>query len=286
MQRTLSLWEYSILLQEGQSLLKNRLSKAYEISPKLIRLDFGKLSLIISLGKYFYMSENPPEAPQIPSSFAMFIRKHLGGKFLDSFEQYGNDRIYVLGFSNGQKIVIEQYAHGNMFLLDEKDIIVRPYSFKPTALKTYNPGQKYEWPSNPSSPDKKFFIGKLYSEAISSYSNSQLEKLILHPVFLVYPDAVSLMPLPSKEGEKKFDSFSLAIEHFILNRPAPAPKKAPEQVKLDKRLEEQERALKKIDEQIPELEKICKWLEKNLENVDEQIILARKSGEKKLKIKA
>lgn len=113
------------------------------------RLDFGKLSLIIGVGEYFYTTKTPPKGPETPTSFAMLMRKDIGGKFLDSFKQYKNDRIYVMEFSNGHKLILEQFAHGNLFLVDENNAIIRPYSFAPTSKKTYRAGDKYEYPDSP-----------------------------------------------------------------------------------------------------------------------------------------
>ena len=149
MHRTLCGWEYYVLLKEAQTLLKNRMSKAYQISDKLFRLDFSKFSLIICIGEYFYVTQSPPQSPQNPTSFAMTLRKHVGSKFLDSFKQYQNDRIYILEFSNNYKIVIEQFSKGNMFLLDDTGKIIRPYSFKPSEKKSYAIGQEYSFEKSP-----------------------------------------------------------------------------------------------------------------------------------------
>ncbi len=149
MVRSLSNWEYRRLLGEAQPLVGQRFEKAYELGHGLFRLDFGKHSLMVNLGSCLYLSSNPPPGPQSPTSMAMQMRKHLDSQRLVSFSPYRPDRIYVLEFISGWKIILEQFAGGNLFLLDETGQIVRPYHFKPTSSRSYRAGSSYVWPDSP-----------------------------------------------------------------------------------------------------------------------------------------
>ncbi|MFH1306904.1 MAG: NFACT family protein [Candidatus Micrarchaeota archaeon] len=337
MHRTLSNWEYSILLSEAQVLVGKRVNKIYELCPRKFRLDFGKHSLIISLAEYFYITSTPPPTPQNPPSFSMLLRKHLTNKKLFSFEQYSNDRVYILKFSNGLKLVFEQYAQGNMFLLDENDIIIHPYSFKPTSKKLYKKAQKFPWPSPkefalPSTIDEwdefkakygdvkigtalsKLSIGKIYvlealkqAEAdknqkvcdISGEKASKILEIISNMqkntsprVYLSKktPAEVSLAELEGFEKQKKFDLFGKAVEYFAENslESFSEGEKSARILKLQKRLEEQKKALEDAEKQIKELTHVARWMELHLPEIDEKIVLEKEKKGKtggKLKIK-
>ncbi|MDE1798282.1 MAG: NFACT family protein [Candidatus Micrarchaeota archaeon] len=176
MARTMSNWEYRAMLQDAQPLCGQRLEKAYELSRNLFRLDFGKRSLIVSLGAYFYLCDNPPPGPAQPTSIAMQLRKHLEGQRLAWLTAYKSDRLYVFEFSSGWKILLEQYAGGNLFLLDDKGLIVRPYHYRPTAARVYNTGTAYAYPD---SPDFPFPPGiEQWRELARSSPDEKLEKAL------------------------------------------------------------------------------------------------------------
>jgi predicted ribosome quality control (RQC) complex YloA/Tae2 family protein len=172
MTRSLSNWEYRQLLHEAQTLVGQRFEKAYELGPGLFRLDFGKRSLMIGLGSYFYLTNNPPAGPQQPTSTAMQLRKHLDSQRLISFTAYQSDRIYILEFISGWKIVLEQFAGGNLFLLDEKGAIVRPYHYQPTSKRSYPSGSLYEWP-----PSLAFHLPPTFLQWKSSQADGPLTTL-------------------------------------------------------------------------------------------------------------
>lgn len=281
MHRTLSNWEYSVLLQECQSLTHNRLSKVYEIEPGLIRLDFGKESLMVGIGDYFYKTSNPPTGPQNPSSFAMFLRKHVGGKFIDEFVQYGNDRIYILKASNGMKIVLEQFAKGNMYLLDSEDVILRPYTFKLSSKKIYKVGERYPWPKPRDAQDERFLMGKIYQDMIKDLSDEGLDELKDAPSPRCYSDEVSLIPIDGYGHAKEFDTFSQAIAEYVKTHNKEVEQEDPELKKLEHRLELQKKALISVDRKIEEYSKLTEHLESNLAEYEEQIL---KTDNKKIKI--
>ena len=151
MARTLSNWEYRCLTSECQHLVGKHLDKVFEIRPDLFRLDFStNESLMLDLGKCFYLTRDPPGAPMNPTAMAMTIRKHAGGKRLASFEQYKSDRIYIITLGSGHRLLMEQFVNGNLFLLDENNKIIRPYHFKPDSKHTFMVGGKYEYPPSAS----------------------------------------------------------------------------------------------------------------------------------------
>ncbi len=149
MARTLSNWEYRQLVSECQVLLGRRLEKIYETEPGLFRFDFAfGDSLVVKLGEYFYLTKEPPAAPMQPSSFAMYLRKYLEGRKLESMEGAGSDRIYRLVFREAPVLLLEQFAGGNLFLLDGENRILRAYHSKPSEKRQYKSGDKYEYPAS------------------------------------------------------------------------------------------------------------------------------------------
>ncbi|MCL6089258.1 MAG: NFACT family protein, partial [Candidatus Marsarchaeota archaeon] len=133
------------------SLLGRRLEKIYETEPGLFRFDFAfGDSFVVKLGEYFYLTKSPPQAPQNPSSFAMYLRKYVEGRKLESIEGAGSDRIYCLKFREAPAILLEQFAGGNLFLLDGENRILRAYHSKPSEKRQYKSGEKYEYPASAS----------------------------------------------------------------------------------------------------------------------------------------
>jgi len=202
-----------------QDINGRRLDKFYEISPNLFRLDFGKSSLVISLGACFFLTPSPPAAPEEPSAFAMQCRKHLNGEKLSSFSQYKADRIFTLSFSGGKSIVIEMFSGGNLFLLDENGEIVRPYHFKQTGKKNYKVGQKYEFPS---AAPFHFPPGATEWSALSQDAqlSSSLPKWPIGKIYCLEALArakISPERKPSDLSDAQIDLFLKSLSHMLKN---------------------------------------------------------------------
>jgi len=318
MKRTLCGAEYSILLKEAQSLVGGRLERAYELAPGKFRLVFGKKSLIIQIGKYFYISENPPPSPQNPSPYAMFLRKQLCNKFLRAFCQHNNDAIFFLDFSNNMRLVFETFPHGNLLLL-ENDKIIRPYTYDLSQKRHFRAGQIYEWSDGREgvnfSDEKSFLLAaqkvgdakilsllqknslnKQYAskilanakigeeEAAASISGEKLKRLLkCMGEAIENPHFFAYAEEPSimpLEGKEgnKFSTLSQAIEH-IDKGPNTQNELSQKEKKLLHRLDEQKKALKKTEAKIQTLEGACQWLEKNLARL-ETIIASINEGQK------
>ena len=151
------MWEYSVLLEEAQQkILRKYLRKIYQIDKKLFRFDFGEFSLMVQLGQYLYLTNKPPTAPQNPSNFIMLLRKHICSKKLEKFYQFNFDRYYILEFSNRNKVIMEQFAKGNLILLDENDNLI--VSFYPINIEKKS---KYIYPELKEF-DLAVFLGRKY----------------------------------------------------------------------------------------------------------------------------
>jgi predicted ribosome quality control (RQC) complex YloA/Tae2 family protein len=143
MKRTLSRWEYQVLLDEAKQLSGRRMEKIYEIKPALFRLDFSfGYSLMAKLGEYFYITKNPPAAPLKPTEFCMYLRKRIEGKKMLNFEEVGNDRIYRLSVEDGMGLIFEQFGKGNLLLVEKDEKILR--SYWPQKESGYSIGQRQQ----------------------------------------------------------------------------------------------------------------------------------------------
>ncbi len=383
--RTMSNWEYSIVLKEALPLLENKhVRKIYQPREGVLRIDIGKESLMVGAGAYFYLAKNPPAGPTEPGAFAMLLRKHLEGKRLHAFSPYQNDRIYVMEFDDGLKLVLEQFGKGNVILLDKEQKIIRslhriedkgekqgetgddgketaksakaPAGSRKKSLEFYSfpqntdgPGlmaQEADWERLANSPKNSLAIesalarwpvGRAYTKEaveragldgktkISQVSAQEGMKMIrilqemmqnISPrVYWLRENAtaetkergdlageqnkkvaeVSLVPLAKYQEEtgeradgiemQTFPSWSDALEACFSN--APERQEAPEDpalVRLRKRMEEQEEALKRIEQEIAQATKKAAWMKENLAGMEEKIDQAIKNGEKKAEI--
>ncbi|MFH1095145.1 MAG: NFACT family protein [Candidatus Micrarchaeota archaeon] len=378
--RTMSNWEYSLVLKEAGPLLEGRhVRKIYQPEEDMLRIDIGKESLMVGAGAFFYLARSPPAGPVEPGAFAMLLRKHLEGKRLHVFSPYKNDRIYVMEFDDGVKLVLEQFGKGNVVLLAPDGKIVRALrrieekgetkmremdgnggkgrrtdgkkdgnwkeSPKPDtnvrkkSLEFYqfpeNAGgigivpQEKDWEALADSPKKslplesalaRWPMGRTYTKEaierlgldgrakiaqVSAQDGAHLVRTLQQMAQNVSPRVywrdengkrtaleVSLVPMAKMDmggaeiKAQEFASWSEALEAYFSNareRKEAAPED-PALVRLKKRMNEQEEALKRIDEEIAQMTKRSAWMKDNLGRMEEKIEETKKKGEKKLEL--
>lgn len=131
-----------------------RVDKVYHdgdiVRIKLHKAGEGRKDLLIQAGKRIHLTTYITESSG-PSSFAMLLRKHLSGRFLDSIEQHDFDRIVKLRFGE-YTLVAELFRRGNVVFLDGEGKILgalRYEEFKDRAIK---PGREYAFPPARESP--------------------------------------------------------------------------------------------------------------------------------------
>ncbi|MBN1455915.1 MAG: NFACT family protein [Methanomicrobia archaeon] len=145
---------------ELQELVGARLVKAYqhgkdEIRLKLHQKDRGSLDLIIEAGKRIHLTRYKRPTPRLPSSFAMYIRKHLGGGRLAAIQQLDFDRIVALTLERWDKkttLLAELLPRGNLVLVDEEEQIMLPLRRKSFATREIKVRTKYERPPSRVNP--------------------------------------------------------------------------------------------------------------------------------------
>ncbi len=100
------------------------------------------------------------EKPKNPSSFTMFLRKHIEGAIIKSITQHRSDRICSfeltktneLGFLETKYIIFEIMGrYSNLVIVDQNNIVIDAYKhINPfdNANRTIFPGCKYDFPTS------------------------------------------------------------------------------------------------------------------------------------------
>lgn len=154
MKTEMSSVDIKYIVEELRSLTGARIDKVYHngnvLRIKLHKAGEGRKDLLIQAGKRIHLTTYIKESPS-PSSFAMLLRKHLSGRFLDGIEQYDFDRIVKLR-AGEYTLIAELFKRGNVVLIDGESKILgalRYEEFKDRAIK---PGHEYRLPPARESP--------------------------------------------------------------------------------------------------------------------------------------
>lgn len=139
--------ELHYLCEELRMLVGRRLSNFYEIGENWFGLKFEKIDVECVLKERINISKGF-EAPKTPTNFAMGIRKHIRGVRLKSIMQHELDRILVMEFEGGKKLVFEMFSNGNLVLLDEKNTILQCYRSEEWRGRKIARGEPYVFPAS------------------------------------------------------------------------------------------------------------------------------------------
>jgi hypothetical protein len=141
------------------TLLGQRLANIYDLNDKTYLFKFAvpgkseKLMLLLESGIRFHTTKYARDKSDLPSPFAMKLRKHIRTKRLEDVKQLCNDRVVDLKFGSGDAvfhIILELYANGNIILTDgnyeilallrshqfEEDVAIKVNEIYPMAFAT------------------------------------------------------------------------------------------------------------------------------------------------------
>ena len=160
MKESMSSVDIAAIVTELQELVGARLVKAYqqgrdEIRLKLHQKDKGSLDLIIEAGRRIHLTRYKRPSPRMPSNFAMYIRKHLGGGRIAQIRQLEFDRIVELTVERWDKkirLIAELLPRGNLVLIDENGDIMLPLRRKSFSTREIKVRTKYERPPSRENP--------------------------------------------------------------------------------------------------------------------------------------
>jgi predicted ribosome quality control (RQC) complex YloA/Tae2 family protein len=216
------------------TLVSARIDKAYQLGEKELKLKIyapgaGSLDLILA-PDYICVSRFPRKAPETPSSFAMQLRKHLGGAYIREIRQPGFDRIIEIVLEReGKKYMLlsELFSRGNIMLCNEEGKILGLMEWQKWKDRKLGVGQKYEYPPAAKNP---FDLDFACMRTIVSSSEKKLGSVLATDAGLggTYAEEVCRLcgvdkdrpakDLANSEMDALFDSFS-AVRQRIRNGP-------------------------------------------------------------------
>ena len=153
------------------TLLGQRMANVYDLNEKTYLFKFtlseattaqvtgeksegsSKVMLLMESGIRFHTTQYARDKNDMPSPFAMKLRKYLRTKRLESVKQIGTDRVIDFQFGSGNSevhIVLELYAAGNIILTDMNyDILalVRSYTLEDSDV-VIQVGSRFTMPAN------------------------------------------------------------------------------------------------------------------------------------------
>ena len=141
------------------TLLGQRVANIYDLNDKTYLFKFAvpgkseKILLLLESGVRFHTTKYARDKSDLPSPFAMKLRKHIRTRRLEDVKQLCNDRVVDFKFGSGDAvfhIILELYANGNIILADgnyeilallrshqfEEDVAIRVGEIYPMAFAT------------------------------------------------------------------------------------------------------------------------------------------------------
>lgn len=152
--------DIAAIVIELQELLGARVVKAYQPGKEEIRLKLhhkekGSVDLIIEAGRRIHITKYKRASPRMPSNFAMFLRKHLGGGRISQIRQLDFDRIVEITIERWDKklsLIAELLPRGNIVIIDENEKITLPLKRRSFSSRKIKVGEKYERPPSRRNP--------------------------------------------------------------------------------------------------------------------------------------
>lgn len=158
----------AVTRQLNQQLSAGRILKVFQPTSTelifLVRSNRENYQLLLSAHPTYarlHLTQSKYKNPAEPPMFCMVLRKHLVGSFIESIEQYENERViefYIRGKNEigdevKKKLMIEIMGkHSNIILIDqEKNHIldsIKHISPNQSRYRTVLPGQSYLYPPN------------------------------------------------------------------------------------------------------------------------------------------
>jgi len=114
----------------------------------------GRKELVLQDLRWLYLAPERPETPDIPSQFAVNLRKHLTNARIASVDQREFDRIVVLELERGParfQVIIELFGGGNLIVVSEGKIVNAVISRK-WRHREVRPGAEYQFPPSRFNP--------------------------------------------------------------------------------------------------------------------------------------
>jgi predicted ribosome quality control (RQC) complex YloA/Tae2 family protein len=261
------------MAQELRELIGMRVNTIYQIDDRIRIKLFGKGRKDLAITKEsFYITRYPRKAPQVPTGFAMQLRKYLKGMWLYRIEHINFDRIVEFHFGYNREtqyvLVAELFAKGNLILHSQNEIIGvlrkekwkdrilyphKTYTYPPSKLPVDIPFEQFKQLDITTEKDLavNFNFGRLYAKEIFLRGESTspedlynaMHSFEKNPNIVLGKDVVPYDLLVYAEYEKQFfPTFTEAVDDYY----KPEPEELEE--KEDRILQSQKEAVKNFKE--------------------------------------
>lgn len=142
-----------------ETLSSARIEKAYQPGKKELKLKLygpekGSMELILTPA-YLSVTSFPRKVPEMPSSFAMQLRKNIRNGFVRDVKQHEFDRILEIVIEKGDKrflLIAEFFSRGNVIFCDESRKILGLFEWQKWKDRKLGVGQTYEYPPQTQNP--------------------------------------------------------------------------------------------------------------------------------------
>lgn len=198
------------------SVMGLRLANVYDINEKTYLFKFAtpgvaeKIILLLESGIRFHTTKYARDKSDMPSPFAMKLRKYIRTKRLEDVRQLGSDRVVDFKFGSSDvcnHIILELYANGNIVLTDsnfeilallrshqfEEDVAAKVGEIYPMAFTTTL--------DTPNADGIKGGVITMTLEAFGNYAASRAEDTRL-----------------AQEAEKKGKAKKMTIRQLLLSK--------------------------------------------------------------------
>jgi predicted ribosome quality control (RQC) complex YloA/Tae2 family protein len=233
MKEEMSAFDILAMTGEMQSLVGGYLDKVFhwDVKNVLLRINTqsqGKKELVLQEMRWLYVAPEKPEMPDMPSQFAVNLRKYLTNTRIVAVHQQEFDRIVVLDMEKGPnryQVIIELFGDGNLVVVSEGKILnsVRSHKWRHREVR---PGLEYAFPPsrfNPREMDEEAFRKALLgstSDVVRTLATAinvggqYAEETCLRAGIDKDRKAKSLGP---EEVHKLYESLSLLLKEALAN---------------------------------------------------------------------
>ncbi len=182
MKKQMSALELGYMVKELQSLLGGKVVKVFQPDKEKIQVQLhianeGKRFLNIFLPGFVFTSDRKMEAPETPSGFCTFLRKHIENGRITEIRQKGFERVMEIELSCHEKkryLIVELIIPGNVILCDENYVIIGLLKSQKMKDRELLGGVAYKM------PPKRVDVDDIHdvTRAINASQEDNLEKML------------------------------------------------------------------------------------------------------------
>jgi predicted ribosome quality control (RQC) complex YloA/Tae2 family protein len=152
MKKEMSAFDVLRVVKEMQELVGGYLDKVFHWERRNVLLranvpGLGRREVLLIDQNFLYVSKDRPEMPDMPSQFAVHLRKLLSNARITGVRQHEFDRVAIIDLQRDEEyqIVIELFGEGNLLLVSNGKIVNCLVS-KTWKHRDVRPGAAYDFP--------------------------------------------------------------------------------------------------------------------------------------------